>query len=350
MIAGLSSAIVLVLAIAGWKWLTETGTAVAASETASSLQSTLALPTTDIIESSELGKSVRAAGDLAEESAAGADNKDTGDTTEKQASGEQVSRETEASSTRQPQQEIDSQHSPSGEDTKVALPDATPRPNRPKSAPLILSTGTLFHPRFGTSEGEVNAGTAFAAKLTGKSQILILSALHLFGPTGGLKSNIEPDKLTTVWKKLVVEDCKTQNYFGEIQMQPLNLSGARPHPQESDLGDIAACKVNDATAIEALPLSQRIPSKGERVWLMSKLPGTRELIHAATVEQLDNGWLRYRFLNRDINIQNTGGAPIIDHQGKVVAVNANISQKNGKTIGYGTPVVNFYPTLAALVQ
>jgi S1-C subfamily serine protease len=55
-------------------------------------------------------------------------------------------------------------------------------------------------------------------------------------------------------------------------------------------------------------------------------------------------------LNRDINIQNTGGAPIIDHQGKVVAVNANISQKNGKTIGYGTPVVNFYPTLAALVQ
>ncbi len=349
-IAGLSSAIVIVLAIAGWKWLAETGTAVAASETTSSLQSTLALPNTDSTEASETGKSVTEAGDLPEESAAGADSKDSGNAAEKQANGKQVSRDTEASSISQQQQEIDSQHSPSGEETKAALPDATPRPNKSKSAPLVLSTGTLFHPRFGTSQGEVNAGTAFAAKLTGKSQTLILSALNLFGPAGGLKSNIDPDKLTTVWKKLVVEDCKTQNYFGEIQMQPLNLSGARPHPQKSDLGDIAACKVNDATAIEALSLSQRIPSKGERVWLVSKLPGTRELIHAATVEQLDNGWLRYRLVNRDINIKSTGGAPIIDHQGKVVAVNANITQKSGKMIGYGTPVVNFYPTLATLVQ
>jgi hypothetical protein len=222
--------------------------------------------------------------------------------------------------------------------------------DRSKIAPLILSTGTLFHPRFGTIEGEVNAGTAFAAKLTGKSQTLILSALRLFGPAGGLKSNIEPDKLTTVWKKLVVEDCKTQNYFGEIQMQPINLSKARPHPKKSDLGDIAACKVHDDTAIKALPLSQRIPSNGERVWLVSKLPGSREFIHPATVERLHDGWLQYSFMNRDVDMKNTSGAPIIDHKGNVVAVNANITQTSGKMIGFGTPVVNFYPTLATLVQ
>ncbi|MDA7905165.1 serine protease, partial [Rhodopirellula sp.] len=217
-------------------------------------------------------------------------------------------------------------------------------------APLTISTGTLFHPRFGTSEGEVNAGTAFAAKLTGKSQILIVSALHLFGPAGGLKTNIQADKLTTAWKKLVVEDCKSQNYFGEIQMQPINLSGARPHPQKSAIGDIAACTVTDATAIKALPLSQRIPSNGERVWLVSKLPGSRELLHPATVERLDDGWLLYSFPDRSINLQSTSGAPIIDHKGQVVAVNASNAIKDGKTIGYGTPVVNFYPTLAALVQ
>ena len=55
-------------------------------------------------------------------------------------------------------------------------------------------------------------------------------------------------------------------------------------------------------------------------------------------------------MNRDIDTKSTDGAPIIDQKGKVVAVNAHITQKNGKTIGYGTPVVNFYPTLATLVQ
>ena len=73
-------------------------------------------------------------------------------------------------------------------------------------------------------------------------------------------------------------------------------------------------------------------------------------IHPATVERLHDGWLQYSFMNRDVDMKNTSGAPIIDHRGKVVAVNANIIKKSGKTIGYGTPVVNFYPTLATLVQ
>ena len=219
-----------------------------------------------------------------------------------------------------------------------------------KTAPLVISTGTLFHPRFGTSHGEVNAGTAFAAKLPGKSQILIGSALHLFGPAGGLKTDIQPDKIATAWKKLVAEDCKSQNYFGEIQMQPIALTGARPHPQKSDIGDVAACKVTDATAIEALPLSQRIPSNGERVWLVSRLPGSRELMHPATVERLKDGWLQYSFVDHGITLKSTSGAPIVDRKGNVIAVHAGGTKKSGKMIGIGTPVVNFYPTLATLVQ
>ncbi|MAI72397.1 MAG: hypothetical protein CMM01_16005 [Rhodopirellula sp.] len=350
-IAGLSAAIIIVLSIAGWKWLAETGTTVAERQTVSELQTTVDLPIAGSIKHSGSGNDSLGAGARPDpspseprKSVAGADSKDTGSSAEKPEIGDQ------ASSGTQRQRDFESQKSLPQNGNQAALPAATAQPDRSKIAPLVLSTGTLFHPRFGTSEGEVSGGTAFAAKLTGKSQILLLSALNLFGPAGGLKKNIESDKLTTIWKKVVAEDCKTQNYFGEIQMQPIPLSGARPHPHKSDLGDIAACKVNDATAIEALPLSQRIPSNGERVWLLSRLPGLRELLHPATVERLDNGWLRYSFANRNINLKSTGGAPIIDHRGKVVAVNANIIKKSGKTIGYGTPVVNFYPTLATLVQ
>lgn len=349
-LVGLASAIVIVLAIAGWKWLSETGTAVATSEKKSGLQPRVDHSATENKKTSQKDQSLEEAGDLAQRSASRTESTDPGVTTDKQTSQERLSPEASTASEASQQQELEPQNSSPGKDTKTGLHNATPKRDGSQSVPLVLSTGTLFHPRFGTSEGEVHVGTAFAAKLTGKSQILILSALNLFGPAGGLKSNIAPDKLTTAWKKLVVEDCKTQNYFGEIQMQPINLSEARPHPQKSDLGDIAACKVKDATAIEALPLSQRIPSNGERVWIVSKLPGSRELIHPATVERLDDGWLRYSFMNRDIDTKSTDGAPIIDHKGNVVAVNAHITQKSGKTIGYGTPVVNFYPTLATLVQ
>ncbi len=341
-IGGLSAAVACVLAFAGWNWAADTGTIVAQAKPKGELQTTR-----DIL-SAENGRQFETDNQRLELT----EPTDPTTTTPN----EMVSGTSETSPAKQPSDE-----QPVAKDTEAQTPEkqesvsessTKTKPARGKSnlAPLTISTGTLFHPRFGTSEGEVNAGTAFAAKLTGKSQILIVSALHLFGPAGGLKTNIQADKLTTAWKKLVVEDCKSQNYFGEIQMQPINLSGARPHPQKSAIGDIAACTVTDATAIKALPLSQRIPSNGERVWLVSKLPGSRELLHPATVERLDDGWLLYSFPDRSINLQSTSGAPIIDHKGQVVAVNASNAIKDGKTIGYGTPVVNFYPTLATLVQ
>ena len=242
-----------------------------------------------------------------------------------------------------------------------ATPEAEPEGGEPeapileappalKSAPFTVSTGMLFRPRFGTSEGEARAGTAFAAKLTGSSETLIISALHLFGPAGGLKTNIQAEKLATVWKRLVVEDCKSQNYFGEIRMQPIELGAARPHPEKSDLGDIAVCKVTDATDIEALPLSQRVPANGERVWLVSKVAGSGSLMHPATIQRLHEGWLHYSFDDDSINLQATSGAPIVDYTGSVVAVNASSTKKGGKTIGSGTPVFNFYPTLASQLQ
>ena len=189
----------------------------------------------------------------------------------------------------------------------------------------------------------MSAGTAFAAKLTGKSQTLIITALNLFGPAGGLNTEINADRLATAWKKLIVEDCKSQNYFGEIEMQPVSLTDAQPHPKKSGLGDIAACTVIDATAIEALPLSQRIPATGERVWLVSKLPGVRELLHPATVERLADGWLRYTFTDRNISLKSTNGSPIVDYLGKLWRCMQAAERRMAKPL-IRNSVINFYPT------
>lgn len=355
-IACVAAATVTALLTVGWKWATETDTNVAASQVGQ--QPTII--NRHGAESRESGKLDKDATKPADHLkivqpehhavTAGGEQVESGKPKSGDVAG--ITRESKSSprlaASKQPDSESQPLLTEKGE--KLAGTSITAPPDNSKRTPITLTPGTLFYPRFGTSEGEVKGGTAFAAKLNGKSQILILSALNLFGPAGGLKADIEADKLTTAWKRLVVEDCKTQNYFGEIQMQPIHLSGAKPHPQKSDLGDIAACAVDDPTAIEALSLSQRIPSNGERVWLISRLPGSSDFMHPATVERFHNGWLRYSFGEDIINLPSTGGAPVIDHKGKVIAVNANITKTGGKLIGHGTPVVNFYPTLATLVQ
>ena len=350
-----ATAIVVGISIAGWTWLVEPDPTIVANQATLGQRDTADRSPSDITEPNQPGNDSINAGNLSNgsptepaASIAGADSKNGSSTTVEAVA--QSQHGTQADRRTKDEDDALSENPPRKNGTTQSPTRAIGSVDGSETAPLTLSTGTLFRPRFGTSEGEINAGTAFAAKLNGKSQVLILSALHLFGPSGGLKADIEPDQLATAWKKLIVEDCKTQNYFGEIRMQPINLIGAKPHPQKSELGDIAACTVKDATAMEALSLSQRIPSNGEHVWLLSKLPGSRGLLHAAVVERLDNGWLRYSLRNDNLNLKNTGGAPIVDHQGKVVAVNAKITQESGKSIGHGTPVVNFYPTLATLVQ
>jgi len=331
-IAGLAVAIACVLSFTGWKWLAETDSTVAQTQTTGELQTKR--------DASAAGKNGQAKTEKQPTDAPQLMGNDPLAETTNQGPTKQIS-------DKQPAADTTTASDTTASDTENSA--SVPR-DKSQHPPLTISMGTLFRPRFGTSEGEVYAGTAFAAKLPGKSQTLILTALHLFGPAGGLKTEIEADKLAKAWNKLIVEDCKTDNYFGEIRMQPLNLSGARPHPQKSELGDIAACTVTDPTAIEALPLSPRIPSNGERVWLVSKLRGSRGLMHPATVERRENGWLLYSFTDRNIDIQSTSGAPIVDQKGKVVAVSTSSTQKDGKTIGCGTPVLNFYPTLATLVN
>ena len=335
-IGGLAASIACVVAFAGWKWLASSGTTVAQGTTPSEV-----LTNPDALFAGGTGTSEPAM--QPDESSEPTDKPNSNTSDPPGDAPDQASAEPTGDALSEPVKQEQSQGVTTGTTTTTPQGDA-------KLAPLVISTGTLFHPRFGTIQGEVNAGTAFAAKLAGRSQILVVSALHLFGPAGGLKTDIEPDKIATSWNKLVVEDCKSQNYFGEIQMQPITLPGARPHPQKSDIGDVAACKVTDATAIEALSLSQRIPSNGERVWLVSKLPGSRELMHPATVERMKDGWLQYSFSNPSITLKSTSGAPIVDQKGKVIAVHAGGTKKSGKTIGFGTPVANFYPTLATLVH
>lgn len=83
---------------------------------------------------------------------------------------------------------------------------------------------------------------------------------------------------------------------------------------------------------------------GDRVWLVSEVIGSQSLVHSATVEGIQDGWLIYRF-DQPLELRATSGAPVVDALGEVVAINAGGGDDNGKTFGAGTPVTKFIDRL-----
>jgi len=130
-------------------------------------------------------------------------------------------------------------------------------------------------------------------------------------------------------------------------MQPIPLTLAKTLPNPSAYGDVAVCAVQDAANLELqpFPLARDTPSAGDRVWLVSEVIGSSSLVHPATVEGSEEGWLVYRF-DQSIELRATSGAPVVDGSGRAVAVNAGGGEQGGLTYGVGTPTSKFAGSLA----
>lgn len=212
--------------------------------------------------------------------------------------------------------------------------------------PPIMRPGFLFRPTFETTHGAVDAGTAFAARASASSRPVVLSALHLFGPAGGLDSDIPAERVPTVWTGLSVSDCVTGQPRGRFEGRPIPLVGARPLPQSSSQGDVVAFQLNSAAGLQPLQIASSAPKAGAAVWLLAEALNRRGMTHAAHVVGIDDGWLLYRFDDYDLNLQATSGAPVVDNSGRVVAINAGGGREDGNNIGVGTPVSKFAALLA----
>jgi len=133
------------------------------------------------------------------------------------------------------------------------------------SQPPVVSDGMLFRPTFATSDGVVDAGTAFAAKVNGSSNTFVISALHLFGPAGGLNQDVPASQLPSRWQGLSLQDCKSHIVHEDVAMQPVRLAQAKPLPESSTQGDVAVCRAENTGNLRLKPwtLANRLPATGE---------------------------------------------------------------------------------------
>ena len=220
--------------------------------------------------------------------------------------------------------------------------------------PPLVPDHFLFRPDIVTTRGMAYAGTACVAEVPGVGRPILLTALHIFGPAGGMEAPIAAKDLPAAIKRVTLRGLFDKSEVVEAGDEALSLPDAAPFPTPSKAGDIAAFLATTGARLTPRPLAARTPQAEERVWLAASLlggaPASRRL-HAAVVKERDaNGLVYYVFEDPELQLRATSGAPILDAAGEIVAIQVAAGKIERTHFGVATPVAKFLPSLKAALK
>jgi hypothetical protein len=182
----------------------------------------------------------------------------------------------------------------------------------------------VFIPEFHTYEGRINSGHCFCAAHDQSS--FIITCLHLFGPGGGLKTNIKPEELSSSVYEYLIHDPITDEILGNgsapysnVNSYPLN-----PHANELDAsGDIAVFPVPEESKITPLNFSEKNLEIGDNVDVLGidrfNIESVTIKKFPCTVLDIDDKYLILK-PKKEINIPGLSGAPIINENDDVIGM------------------------------
>ena len=218
-----------------------------------------------------------------------------------------------------------------------AQEDSFPSPQVPN--------GFLFRPIFKTTSGTIRAGTAFVIRLSTSERPIVVTALHLLGPAGGLPKDIAPKDVAAAVSSVGLVECFNGAFKVQIDGKPLAILDAAPLGKPSAAGDILAFWTTPDPRLATRPLASNVPNKGEPVWLAAQLvqgaPRTRRL-HRGVASGIDeDGDFIFEYENAAIALRATSGAPVLNATGELVAIYLAGGRKVGQMFGIGNPVDRF---------
>ena len=198
----------------------------------------------------------------------------------------------------------------------------------------------LFTPTFISVRGPLTAGTAFLCDAPDGKSHLLLTAHHLFGPAGGLDKDVPWNMLTNVVKR-VVATAKDDSSFKISSRSPLTIPNAKALDEHGVEHDVAAFEVLKNDECVALKLAKKNPNVGEEVWLYAQTEGdAHPKLFSGKVLFADSTQLDYSFNGSPIVFTGTSGAPVLNKDGDVVAINIGGREKSGTSVGSGNPAVS----------
>ena len=206
--------------------------------------------------------------------------------------------------------------------------------------PANLPKKSLLNPRFFGGKGmEFDAGSAFVGEVN-PGETLLLTAQHLFSPAGGLEKDV-------LWSQMDKEYPKAEGLLsggkevGASGSAVVLLPSAHGMDDNSVAFDLAAYKLADAPKADVLKLAKKTPKVGDLVYMNSSYIGWT----AATVITVEKSRVIYRYFLPSLELRGTSGAPVVNAEGEVVAMNLG-GWKGKSTFGIGNGVEGMRSLLA----
>ncbi|CAM2063766.1 Trypsin-like peptidase domain-containing protein [Sulfidibacter corallicola] len=205
----------------------------------------------------------------------------------------------------------------------------------------------VYAPTFDTQLGEVRAGKAFLGKEPRTNTVYLLSAHHLLGEAGGLPREL-------AWHEVPEQVRSVRCASDDPTFEPLTfhevipIEGARKMDMNSCTQDLLVFRASEDLAPQALPFRTEPIGVDEPVWLYSSVSNDEKTLHLAVVTDVTEDWLEYVYLE-DLDLTATSGAPVVDKEGRLVAINLG-GYALGGLRGLGNPVSAVRNNLARATQ
>ena len=217
--------------------------------------------------------------------------------------------------------------------------DTEPRPD-----PNVVTLPTfIFDQRHA-----ITAGIAFLVEEQG--QRYMVTAYHVLGPAGGLKTRIAPRDVPREVKAIVglcLGDASTVIVGAPV----LSVADARPFDEAGGEADLIFASVPGPGGPPGLKLADKLPKAGERVWLFLRLVDRdRPTLYPATVSEATESYVQYAMDEPSLNLRASSGAPVLGKDGAVVAMHLSFGKKSDALVCIATPVTSIRKRLLAAKQ
>jgi hypothetical protein len=181
---------------------------------------------------------------------------------------------------------------------------------------------SLLEPSFTLTSGRtVSAGRAWCTKLS-NGRIVIVTALHLLGPDGGLSGQIQGSDVARAVQEVELTTCYTRRHG--ISNKVLSKTGEVLEMQS--LGSLNFSDdyiiLDGPKKIHGFPIlvAHKPPEINERVWLYTKVVrDDQPRMYPAVVLAQSDDFLEAQ-LFQPLPLTGTSGSPILNKQGKVVGM------------------------------
>ncbi len=201
----------------------------------------------------------------------------------------------------------------------------------------IVPVHSVYEPHFQTSIGDLDGVSGFVVRVDGEPSPLLLTTHQSFTADAGLDRGYEPYELSQLVHSVRAHSLDDAQRTLRAEPGPVIPGAGRTRFGEA-WRDLAIFSVTEG-ATSALALAQHGPRNGQRIWLYARVDddSTSPALVPAIVERSTTSSLGYRFEDPNVRLDSARGAPLVDAQGRVVAMHVQERIDEGYLRGTGNP-------------